>query len=267
MSGFDDRTVLVTGASRGIGAATAVAFAAKGATVAVNYRSDEVGAAATVAAAVAAGGSAQAFRADVSDEADVARLHAEVTAVVGPIDVLVNNAAAINRGHFLDVTLDEFDDVWRYVRAIYQLSQLTARSMVERRHGSIIHLSSILARLAVPTRTAYCASKGAIEALTRSMALDLAPFGVRVNCVAPGLIATDALFAGFPTEEAQADVQRYIPGGRFGRPEELAAAIVFVASDEASYLNGAVIPVDAALGGREAGPLPARPAGQQLEAP
>ena len=262
---FEGRTVLITGASRGIGAAAAVAFAAEGAKVAVNYRTDEAGAIATCDIIRATGGIAQRFPADVGDPTAVAAMAATVEAALGPVDVLVNNAAAIHRGTFVDVSLDDFDQVWHTnVRGLFYLSQLVARGMVQRRRGVIIHISSILASLAVPTRTAYCASKGAIEALTRAMALDLAPHGVRVNAIAPGLIATDALFAGFRDAEVQAAVQQYIPGGRFGLPEELAAAIAFLASDDASYLNGAIVPVDGGLGGREAGPV-MKPRTEQVE--
>jgi NAD(P)-dependent dehydrogenase (short-subunit alcohol dehydrogenase family) len=256
---FVDRTVLITGASRGIGAASAVAFAGEGARVAVNFRSDEDGAEATCRSIREVGGVAERFRADVSDADAVVALAAAVEASLGPVDVLVNNAAVIDRGSFLDVSQASFDEVWHLnVRGVFLLSQLVAKGMVARRSGSIVNISSILASLAVPNRTAYVASKGAIEALTRAMALDLSAHGVRVNCVAPGLIATDALFAGFPNAQVQDDVERYVPGGRFGRPDEIAAAIVFVASDDASYLNGAIVPVDAGLGGREAGP-PAKP--------
>lgn len=258
---FVDRTVLITGASRGIGAASAVAFAGEGARVAVNFRSDQEGASATCRRICDAGGIAEPFQADVADADAIIELAAAVEASLGPIDVLVNNAAAIDRSTFLDVSPATFDEVWHSnVRGVFLLSQLVAKGMITRGHGSIVNISSILASLAVPNRTAYIASKGAIEALTRAMALDLVAYGVRVNAVAPGLIATDALFAGFPNADVQADVERYIPGGRFGRPDELAAAIVFVASSDASYLNGAVIPVDGALGGREAGP-PAKPLG------
>ncbi len=180
---------------------------------------------------------------------------------VGRIGSRVGRAAAglgmtVLYNDILDVELDEFDRIWAAnVRGLFYLSQIVARSMAVRGRGAIVHVSSILARLAVPERSAYCATKGAVESLTRAMALDLADTGIRVNAVAPGLIATDALLAGMPDPELQAAVQRHIPGGRFGRPEEVARVIVFLASDEAHYVNGSVIPVDAGLGGREAGPL------------
>lgn len=255
MSRFQGQAALVTGASRGIGAATARALAAEGARVAVNYRRDEAGAAATCRAVARAGGTAEMFQADVGRADDVDRLADEVENTLGPVSVLVNNAAMIDRSSFFDVTLEAFETVWRVnVRGLFQLSQRIAAGMVERRSGVIVHISSILARLAVPSRTAYIASKGAVEGLTRAMALDLAPHGVRVNAVAPGLIATEALLAGMRDPDLQVAIQRHIPAGRFGRPEEIAAAVLFVASSEASYLNGAVIPVDAALGGRESSP-------------
>ena len=252
---FDGDTVLVTGSSRGIGAATAVAFAAEGARVAVNYRSDEAGASATRQAIVDAGGTAEVFQADVGDEADVGRLVREVEASLGSASILVNNAALIDRSPMFDLSLEAFDSVWQAnVRGLFQLSQLVAAGMVERGRGAIVHVSSILARLGVVNRCAYIASKGAVEGLTRAMALELGPRGVRVNAVAPGLIATEALLAGMRDPSVQTAVQRHIPEGRFGRPEEITAAILFAASSEASYLNGAIIPVDAALGARESTP-------------
>jgi 3-oxoacyl-[acyl-carrier protein] reductase len=256
MNRFGDTSVLITGASRGIGAATAVAFAAEGARVAVNYRSDEEGAIATMNTIVDAGGTAQVFQADVGRRDDVVALSSAVEEALGPVDVLVNNAAFIDRSSFLDVDLDVFEHAWNVnVRGVYQLSQLIAASMAKRSGGSIVHLGSILASLAITSRTAYITTNGAIDALTRSMALDLAPHGIRVNAVAPGLIATEALLAGMPDKAVQDEVQRFIPERRFGRPEEITAAILFAASPEASYLNGSIIEVNGGLGAAEAGPV------------
>ena len=252
---FDGRTVLVTGSSRGIGASTARAFAAEGARVAVNYRSDESGAVSVGQAIVDAGGTAEVFQADIGREADVARLAQQVESALGPVSILVNNAALIDRSSMFELSLEAFDTVWHAnVRGLLQLSQLVGAGMVERGRGAIVHVSSILARLGVANRAAYIASKGAVEGLTRAMALELGPKGVRVNAVAPGLIATEALLAGMRDPDVQTAVQRHIPEGRFGRPEEVTAAILFAASDEASYLNGAIIAVDAALGARESTP-------------
>lgn len=251
---FQDRVVIVTGASKGIGQATALAFARVGARVVVNYLSDEAGARETVARIEAAGGQARAVQADVAQAADVERLTAAAEGW-GPIYALVNNAAAFNRQLFLDVPLAEFDRVWAAnARGLFYLSQCVARHMAARQQGSIIHVSSILARQLIEARSAYAASKGAVESLTLAMALDLAPFHIRVNAVVPGLIRTDALLAGFRDPERLASVERFIPAGRLGEPAEMAEVIVFLSSDQASYINGALIPVDGGLGAREAGP-------------
>lgn len=252
---FVDRVALVTGASRGIGAATAVALAAEGARVAVNYRTDATGAERTLRTIREAGGTAEVYRADVGDAADVTAMAEGVAQALGPVDVLVNNAAQIDRSHFLEVTPEAFETAFNAnVRGVFQLSQIVARSMAERGGGAIVNISSILARLACRQRTAYITTKGAVESLTRAMALDLAPYGIRVNAVAPGLIATEALLTGMPDPELQTRVQSFIPEKRFGHPSEITEAILFLASTAASYVNGAVLGVDGGLGGTEAGP-------------
>ncbi len=255
MDDLKDCVALVTGASRGIGRATALAFAREGAHVIVNFRKDAAGAQDTVARIGQAGGHATALQADISVIADLERMVSHVEDNIGPIAVLVNNAGAVDRTPFLDVTLDQLDEVLQAnVRGVYYLSQLVARRMAVRRKGAIIHVTSILAQQTIPGRTAYAASKGALESLTRAMALDLAPYQIRVNAVAPGLIRTEMLLSGLPGEAFIEDLQHFIPFKRFGEPEELANVIVFLASPAASYISGALIPVDAGLRVLEAGP-------------
>ena len=221
---FADQVVIITGASQGIGQATALAFAREGAHVIINYFRSEAAAQKTLATIESQGGQGTLVQANVG-HLDGCRRLCEAGEAVGPVSVLVSNAAGFNR-----------------------------QKMAERRQGSIVHVSSILARLAVPQRTVYCATKGAIESLTRAMALDLAAYNIRVNAVSPGLIETQAMLAGFPNQELLDSMRRHIPSKRFGRPDELAQAILFLASEEASYINGIVLPVDSALGAREAGP-------------
>ena len=253
---FEGQTVIVTGASQGIGQATAIAFAQEGAHVIINYFSTKAGAQETLTAIESGGGQGTIVQANVGHLDDCQQL-LEAAEAVGPVSVLVNNAAGFNRAPFLEVDIAEFDRVWNInVRGVYYLSQLAARKMAERKQGSIIHVSSILARLAVPQRSVYCASKGAIEALTRAMALDLAPYSVRVNAVSPGLVETKAMVTGFPSEALLNSVRQphslpafWPPRTKWRRP------FCFWLRKQASYINGIVLPVDSALSAREAGPV------------
>ena len=255
MSGrFAGQVVVVSGASRGIGQAASVAFAREGAQVVANYHVDEAGAQQTLALIDAAGGRATVLRADLTQLAEIDRLVETVERELGPIRILVNNAAAFNRDPFLEVTVAEIDRVWATnVRGVFYLSRQIARRMSGRRQGCLIHVGSIGARLAVMSRTAYLASKGAIESLTRAMALDLAPYHIRVNAVVPGLIRTEGLLASLPDPARQAALAAYIPGGRFGEPDEVAEVILFLASEAARYVNGALVAVDGGLSAREPG--------------
>jgi NAD(P)-dependent dehydrogenase (short-subunit alcohol dehydrogenase family) len=253
---FAGKGVLVTGASRGIGRATALAFAQHGANVIINYRADEDSARETLEQIQNAGGTGFIVQADVADPSAVERMVLQAEGLVSSIDVLVNNAAAFNRSSFLDVNLEDFDASFNTnVRGVYYLSQLIAKGMVQRRQGSIIHISSILATLTIPQRSVYAATKGAIESLTKAMALDLVDFGVRVNAIAPGLIGTEAMTAGFGSDTMLAEMESHIPGGKFGRPEDIASAVMFLASDLARYITGVILPVDMGLSAREAGPV------------
>jgi NAD(P)-dependent dehydrogenase (short-subunit alcohol dehydrogenase family) len=253
---FSGQSVLVTGASRGIGAATAQLFAAAGARVVVNYREDRPGAEQVCAAIAAAGGQARPLQGDLGNEADVCRMVDDVGSLWGPLRVLVHNASGIDRSFFLDASPQAFDQMFAAnVRGPYLMSQQVVRQMIDAEvGGSILHISTILARQTIQNRTLYVATKGALEALTRAMALDLAPYRIRVNAVAPGLIYTQALRAGI-SALGEEKFSNYVPLKRFGDPAEIAATVAFLASDAASYITGAVIPVDGGLGVLEAGPL------------
>jgi NAD(P)-dependent dehydrogenase (short-subunit alcohol dehydrogenase family) len=241
---LDEKAAIVTGGGSGIGRAIAERFAAEGARVAV-ADVNSAGAQEVAAAIVAAGGVALAVTVDVAAPEQVQRLFDLTVAAFGGVDVLVNNAALVKtERHFL-----EADPAW-WQRIIdvnltgaFLCSQLAARIMARRGAGSIINMSSGGATKAHRGNVAYDAAKGGIEAMTRAMALDLGPYGVRVNALVPGSIDTGRL---------SADVKRArgenIPLSRVGEPAELAGPAVFLASDDASYVTGETIGVSGGLG-------------------
>ena len=197
--GIDGRVALVTGGSRGIGRAISQELAAAGARVAVNYRSDHDAAAETVAAIQSAGGTAIAVAADVSNEADVDRLIAEVDAALGPVDLLVNNAGIFDYGDHHETTVQ----LWHRTIAVnltsaFLVSWAVKDGMIQRGYGRIVNVASIAALRPRPNSIAYAASKAGMVGLTRSLAEGVAGDGVRVNAIAPGLIETDIL-AGVDT--------------------------------------------------------------------
>ncbi len=239
------KTVLVTGAQRGIGRALAHRFAQAGADVALNYLDDEAAAKSAAAEITALGRRAVTLAADIAQPAQARRLVAEAERALGPLDVLVNNAAIFPRAPFLELTEDTWDAVLgTNLKATFVCSQEAARRMVAaKRPGVIINLSSGAPYRGSMRATAYMASKLGIVGLTRGMARELAPHGIRVNAVAPGITNTAMPRLG-NTEESLAALGRANPTGRLAEPDDIADVVVFLATDAARYLVGQLIHVN-----------------------
>ncbi|AGI25220.1 SDR family oxidoreductase [Pseudomonas sp. MT3] len=246
------QVMLITGASRGIGAATALLAAERGFTVALNYRREREAAEALVARITAAGGTAQAFAADVANEADVLRLFHEVDDAFGRLDVLVNNAGILERQMRLeDMDVARLQRVFAVNVTGTFLCCREAVKRMARRHGgnggSIVNVSSMASRLGSPNEYIdYAAAKGAVDSLTIGLAREVAGEGIRVNAVRPGLIRTEIHASGGEPGRVER-LQSAIPLGRGGEAEEVARSILFLASEESSYSTGGFIDVS---GGR-----------------
>lgn len=247
-----DKIVVVTGGTRGIGAAIAETCAQLGGRVILTGRDDEAGAA-IERKIRAAGGRARFVRGDVTAPAFADQLMDTVLADEGRLDVLVNNAGILSRSNAAECTDAEWSSVIATnVTAVFQICRAAIRVMRrqfadERRSGSIVNIASDWALVAAHNAVAYGTSKGAIAQLTRSMAIDHAKDGIRVNAVCPGDTETPMLLSGRGEEERAALLDRLgnaIPLGRVGQPLDVAAAVAFLASDSASYITGVLLPVD-----------------------
>jgi len=242
MSRLFDKVAIVTGASKGIGSGIATALAAAGARVAVNYSSDRKGGERVAQSIIDSGGDAIAVGADVSKAADVARLFQAVDTAFGRLDVLVNNAGVFRFGPFAHITEESFHFHYNInvLGSILAVQEAVKRFGAE--GGSIINLSSIVGSHPVAGALLYASTKGAIETLTRGLALELAPRKIRVNAIAPGHTETVGnISAGTFDGGAGAVLAAKTPLGRLGRVADIAPLAVFLASDESSWITGEVI--------------------------
>lgn len=243
------RCALITGAAGGIGLGCAEAFAEEGCDL-VLLDLDEAKVAAVAAdLAGRSGRTVHALACDLAD-AEAARMAViRAAALLGRIDVLVNNAGVLAAGDILDASLEDFDRVLAVnLRAPFVVGQTVARHMVDARiKGSIINMSSINAVLAIPNQIAYVTSKGGLSQMTKAMALALAPHGVRVNAIGPGTVVTDILRGVMQDEAARRRVLQRTPLGRFGEPAEIGRVAVFLACEDSSYMTGQTLYPD---GGR-----------------
>jgi 3-oxoacyl-[acyl-carrier protein] reductase len=236
---FEGKVAVVTGASKGIGAEIARRLAAEGAAVVVNYASSKSGADKVVADIAAKGGRAVAVKADVARSDDVKALFAEAKKAFGRLDVLVNNAGIYEFGPLEEVTPEHFHKQFDLNVLGLILSTQEAVRHFGPQGGSVVNISSVVATLAPPTAAVYSGTKAAVDAVTKSLAKELGPRGVRVNAVNPGMVETEGTHAqGITASEWRKQVEAQTPLGRIGRVDDIAPAVAFLASDDAKWITG-----------------------------
>ncbi len=239
MSGvLDGQVVLVTGSSRGIGAEVAVKAGAEGARVAVHYRASVGGARGTLDRIRAAGGDGECFAADVGDGRQAEGLVQQVIDRFGRVDGLVNNAGLTQVGPFLEIDPSEWDAVIRTdLSAAFHTCRAAIPAMLERGGGRIVNIASRLGQMGIAETAAYSAAKAGVIGLTRALAREFGPRGIRINAVAPGMVVTDMTTDLAETDEGRRRL-RDMPLGRFGRPDEVADAVIFLLSDASALFLG-----------------------------
>jgi glucose 1-dehydrogenase len=246
---LEGKTAFVTGADSGIGRAIAITFAREGADVAIHYHTDRRGAEQTAGAIESHGRRAEILEADFTDPTAAEGLIARVVDRMGQLDILVNNAGRGSEASAsLDITTEVFLDVVNVdLVAPFILARDAAKAMVERRSGSIVNVTSVHEDIPSPGGADYAASKGGLRMVTRTLALELAPHGVRINNLAPGMIATPMTTSTLHDPEQAAEALQKIPMGRPGEVQEMANVALFLASDEASYVTGSSFFADGGL--------------------
>ncbi len=243
-----NKVAIVTGASKGIGASIAKHLAAEGASVVVNYSSSKEGADRVVAEITKAGGKAVAVQGDVSKQADINRLFAESKKAFGPLDILVNNAGIYAFVPLEAVTEELFHKQFNLNVLGLILTSQAAANQFGPKGGSIINISSVVSTLAPPNASVYVATKGAVDAVTRSLANELGPKKIRVNSINPGMVLTEGVHsAGIAGSDFQKDVESKTPLGRIGQPEDIAPAAVFFASDDSAWLTGETLVISGGM--------------------
>ncbi|MEX0718960.1 MAG: 3-oxoacyl-[acyl-carrier-protein] reductase [Planctomycetaceae bacterium] len=243
---LEGKTALVTGGSRGIGKAIVQTLAREGARVAFVYNASRDAADALAAEIKAAGGEAVPYQADVRNVAEADAVVEQVLAAWEKIDILVNNAGIIKDGLLATMGPDQWRDVIETnLNSVYNFTHACVRSMMSARYGRIVNMSSVSAEFGNAGQANYAASKGGVEGFTRCFATEVARRGITVNAVAPGFIETDMTVA---VRNAAGDkIAKAIPARRFGQPQDIADAVLFLASDEASYITGQILKVDGGL--------------------
>lgn len=243
---LQNKVALVTGAASGLGAAIATALAQAGATVAVHGNRRP---AAQTAAKI--GGDAAAFRADLSSTSGAADLFSQVVEQFGRVDILINNAGTIHRETAEDVALEDWQQVLQVnLTSVFQLSQLAARDMIPRGSGKIVNIASLLSFQGGIRVPAYAASKGAVAQLTKALANEWAAKGIQVNAIAPGYFRTENTSKLQADETRNRQILERIPAGRWGDPNDLAGAALFLSSAASNYVNGTIVTVDGGWMGR-----------------
>jgi NAD(P)-dependent dehydrogenase (short-subunit alcohol dehydrogenase family) len=251
---LDDKICIITGAGSGIGQASARLFAREGAQVVV-ADVDDRGAKSTVAEIRKAGGAAVAEHVDVTDEADTVALAGKIAKRFKRIDVLFNNAGISGVGDVLETEPELFDRVMKVnVRGVYLMSRAVVPHMIKQKFGSIINMSSSIAEIGLARRVSYAASKGAVLAMTRSMQVDVAPHGIRVNALLPGTILTPFVERYIKEsyadpEEGYASIRKRQLGSELGKPEDVAFAALYLASDESRFVMASGLIVDGGVSG------------------
>jgi len=236
---LDGKVAIVTGASKGIGAAIAKQLAAEGATVVVNYSSSKANGEKVVKEITALGGKAIAVQANLSKREEIERLFAKSKEAFGRLDILVNNAGTYEFLPLDKVTEEHFHEHFNLnVLGLLFTSQAAAKQF-DASGGSIINISSIVSTLAVPESAVYSGTKGAVDAITRSLASELGPRGIRVNAIRPGMVETEGTHsAGITESDIRKQVEAQTPLRRIGQPQDIAGIAVFLASDDSSWITG-----------------------------